>query len=233
MKNVFALGSSYLIKEYSSDWAYSLFAEKTKKEFKGYCITRTNPSYLREKYKILSPVLWLTNQPDKDDLKTSNLGHILQSVKKFVQKNKNSLILLDRIDYLINLYTFEQVIKFIYSLNDIVMSKNAVLLVNVNPEILNNYQLNLLQQEIKEITRKDLGVEDELEDDLHEILLFAHTSPKKVSFKDISRQFSITKTTTRKRIRALEKKGFVIIRKNGRNKIVLLTEKGKKHVPPG
>ena len=68
---------------------------------------------------------------------------------------------------------------------------------------------------------------ENLADDLQEILTFLNNNPNKVSFKDISRQFSITKTTTRKRIKSLAEHGLVTISKNGRSKIIRSTEIGK------
>ena len=102
-------------------------------------------------------------------------------------------------------------------------------MLNVNPETLTSHQLSLLEQELKEITGKEVNSGSELPDDLEEILIFVNNSDK-ITFKKVSKEFSITKTTTRKRINKLGEMGLIVVKKNGRNKIVRISEEGKKFV---
>ena len=136
-------------------------------------------------------------------------------------ENKNTIILLDRLDYVINMYGFEATLKFLYTLNDLILMQSSILLVNLNPAILNQLQINIIEQEIKKIPTKM-----NLNEDLKEILEFLNTQKtmkKNVTFKDVSRHFSITKTTARKRINRLHNLGVIEVKKNGRSKILSLS----------
>jgi uncharacterized membrane protein len=221
--------NSYIVKETTSDRVFDLVAEKMDSGSKCLCITRTNPIDIKRRYNIDLPIVWLTNQTNqknKDSQTTSNMGVLKTKIKEFIKKNDKPIVLLDRIDYLINMHGFTNVLKFIYSVNDEVTMNDSTLMLNVNPNTLSPQELNLLEQELQELPRPKSELESELPDDLHEIIIFVNNS-EKVSFKDVSKKFSITKTTTRKRINRLEEKGLVVIKKNGRNKIVKMTDFGR------
>ena len=48
-----------------------------------------------------------------------------------------------------------------------------------------------------------------------------------VTYKKIGKTFNIVSKTTSKRIKKLEEKGLIIIKKQGRAKTLFITEKGK------
>ena len=71
----------------------------------------------------------------------------------------------------------------------------------------------------------------QIDDELFVILKFIYEQNQNcvvVTFKKISREFSIVKTTTAKRLKILEDKGLILIKKQGRSKIVTLADKGIK-----
>jgi len=218
--------NSYLIKESMPERAYKLLSESVSSGYKGLCVTRTDPADVKSRYNLDVPVVWLTKQKNKDFLTSINMNVLKTKIKEFIKANKKSIVLLDRLDYLINMHGFNNVLKFIYSINDEVLMNNAILMLNINPLTLSQQELTLLEQELQELPRPRSEIESELEDDLHEILVFVNNS-EKVSFKHVSKKFSITKTTTRKRINKLEERGLVVVKKNGRNKIVRITQSGK------
>ncbi len=219
--------NSYIIKDAFPDRAYGLLAEKLSKGYDCLCVTRTNPSEIKGKYDLNAPVIWLTNQKNKDFSTTVNLNTVKGRIRDFIRSNKKSVVLLDRLDYLINVHGFNNVLKFIYSINDDILMSSSILMLNIDPNTLASQELSLLEQELKEIPKLKLHADSDLPDDLHEILVFVANNDK-VTFKKVSKEFSITKTTTRKRINKLQDMNKVIIRKNGRNKIVRITEEGKK-----
>jgi len=221
--------NSYIIKSSVPDNSYALLSQKLTEGYDGLCLTRTNPNEVKGRYGLNASMIWLTNQKSDDFFSSSSLSILKTKVKNFIKKNNKSVVLLDRIDYLINVHGFNEVIKLIYSLSDEALVNNAILMLNVNPETLTSHQLSLLEQELKEISGKEANAGSELPDDLEEILIFVNNSDK-ITFKKVSKEFSITKTTTRKRINKLEEIGLVVVKKNGRNKIVKISEEGKKFV---
>ena len=215
-------GNSYLIKERTSEKAYSLFANKTETGSKGLCVTRTSPAIIRGKYGTNISTIWLSSRKNENLISASNLMAINYKVGDFINKNREAIILLDRIEYIINIYGFEEVLRFIYSLNEKVMVSDAVLILYVNPETLNPQWLSMLEQEIQrlpEIKEKEI----ELTSDLQEIVDFISDQKninQIVSFKDVAKRFNITRSTARKRINSLQYTGLLDIKKKGRYKML-------------
>jgi len=218
--------TSYIIKESMPDRAYKVFSETLSSGYKGLCITRTDPGELKKKYDLNTPFIWLTRQKNKDFLTSVNTEVLKMKIKDFIRSNKKSIILLDRLDYLINMNGFHNVLKFIYSVNDEVVVNDSILMLNVNPLTLNQQELTLLEQELRDLPKPRGDAGSELGDDLQEILIYVNSN-EKVSFKNVSKNFSITKTTTRKRINKLADFGLLTVKKNGRNKVVRITESGR------
>lgn len=218
--------NSYLIKESTPDRAYNLLSKSISSGYKGLCITRTDPADLKNQYNLNVSVVWLIKQKNKDFLTGTSVNILKTKVKNFIKANKKAIILLDRLDYLISIHGFNNVLQFIYSVNDEVLVNDAILLLNINPLTLSQQELALLEQELRELRRPNSKMESGLQDDLQEILVFVNNN-EKVSFKHINKKFSITRATTRKRIDRLQKKGLVVIKKNGRNKIVRITDYGR------
>jgi uncharacterized membrane protein len=101
------------------------------------------------------------------------------------------------------------------------------LIISAEPETLNALELSFSEEETKEARLK---AEPTFPEDLYEILEFIHQQNelgKKPSYKDITKQFGITRATTRKRIKRLKNRGLVIDRKKGRFKVLELTDKGR------
>jgi len=186
--------------------ALDFIQEKIGNGYKGLYITRNSELGSAENFN-------LTNK--------QNIKEIGSAVKDFIEANKKSAILLDRVDYLVNVHGFDEVLKLVYLVNDLAKGKKNVFLVNVNPMAINPQQLALLKEELKELKSKH-----ELRDDLSEIISFV-AKREKVAFKDVTKSCSITKATTRKRLNELEALGMVEIKKNGRTKVVRLSERGK------
>lgn len=217
--------SSYIIKDITSDRAHQIFSAKIKDKHKGLFITRTNPDQIRRKHNISSDIMWLASEKTSSENAVCSMQALKSKVNVFIKTNKKSIVMLDRLDYLINMHGFNEVLKFIYSVNDKVVSNSSIFMVNINPNTLSSQELSLLSQELTELYDARKVLDDELPDDLDEILDFVRNS-EKASFKDISKEFNITKTTTRKRISSLIEKGLVDVKKNGRKKIVKITELG-------
>ena len=219
--------NSYLIRSTLTESAYSIFSDVINAGHKGLCITRTHPADVKKLHNTEHSFVWLSNQKSDEFQTTIDLSELKVNIANFIKKNKKSVILLDRLDYLISMHGFNNILKFIYSLNDEVLMKKATLLVNVNPNTLSNQELSLLSEELQELLDQQ-WVEglNEFADDLHEILVFVNNNDR-ITFKKVSKEFLITKTTTRKRINKLLEKNLITVKKNGRNKIISITDSGK------
>jgi hypothetical protein len=96
--------SSYVISEEKADVSYDLFKEMIEKGYRGLCITRRDPDEVRSKYSLNnSSVIWLT-QNHSDGVHTINplnLQQLHTTIKEFIERGKNNVVLLDSLEYLI------------------------------------------------------------------------------------------------------------------------------------
>ncbi|MFQ5891356.1 MAG: DUF835 domain-containing protein, partial [Candidatus Methanofastidiosia archaeon] len=63
--------------------------------------------------------------------------------------SKNSIIILDGLEYLITYNGFYRTLKFLHILRDLVVIESSNLLVSLNPEVLSQRELVLIKRELK------------------------------------------------------------------------------------
>jgi len=162
-------------------------------------------------------------------LKQKNLNEIVNKIKNFVEKNKKSAILLNRVDYLISNFTFNQFIKNLYIITDIISENKSTFILYSKSSFFDEKQLSLIKNELLPIPGQNLE-EIQIKDDYYEILELVNKYNKNnilVEFKKISDELSINRKTLSKKINYLEKQGLIIVKNFGRSKTPYLTEKAK------
>ncbi len=231
-KFTIAAGASYLLKESPTKKAFEIFVDKVTHNYQGLCITRTNPDLLKKQYDLQkTPVLWLSDVKDSKMFSSSDLLLISKLIVDFITKADKSIIILDRIDYLIAKHGFQEVLKLLIKLNDRVMVSNTMLLVPVDPSLLRSEEFTFLEKELQFLP--EAGEKIELPPDLMKIIaLIANrkTLGRVVTFKDITQELDITAPTTQRRIVDLYNRGLITIIKQGRNKLLQLTHEGERQL---
>ena len=190
-----------------------------KNNYKGLYITRTNSKYINNMHKKIKTII----------LKQKNLDEILNIIKKFIKQKTKSVILLDRVDYLISNFSFNQFIKYLYRITEIISDNNSIFLLCIKTSILDEKQLSLITNELLPIPSQNLE-EIQIKDDYYEILKFInkfYANNIVIEYKRISDELSINRKTLSKKINYLTKKGLIIVNKSGRSKIPYLTDKAK------
>ena len=223
-------GNSYLIADKNSRSALDLFVDLTKSDYNGLFITRANPEIIKSMLSSTDIQIVLLNQD-----KLGGFEHILDfdglvaAIKDFSAENTDSVILLDRVDYFITRFSFERFAESLYQINSVISKNNSILLVYLNPSFLDTRQMAFIEAELQPLPGQKIeGIE--IEDELFDILRFIYEQNQNnslVSFKKISREFSIVRSTAAKRLRMLEDKGLVFIKKQGKLKTVRVSDKGK------
>jgi hypothetical protein len=152
-KNEFMLhlGDTYLLPGIDSKKGFEIFSEFVNKDFRGLCITKSNPKKVIRKYSLFKKDLklfWLTDiGGSSKDILPPKLEHILSALEEFLSKRKeNKIILIDGIEYLI-FYSgdiFDAVLGFLRRLADRVSETNAILLIPLDPKALSEQRMSLL-----------------------------------------------------------------------------------------
>ena len=192
-------------------------------------ISRGPSDLLNQKTKQMDiDVLYLDDQKDDEDHVSTNES-VFEKVISYCESVENAMVIIDRLDYLMMISSFESVLHLIYRLMSSIAQKKAVLIVQINPSIFSKKQLNLLKEELTLF--EESSVEDvSLEQSLYQMLSFIYEQNQKnviVSYGSVAKKFNISKVTNGKRVAELKRKGLVSISLKGRMKSILVTKKGE------
>lgn len=139
---------AYLVEENQPETSYKLFVNQLNIGMKGFCVTRNYPAKIKARFKLGDiPLFWLSNVGKENTIRPKDLEKLSVSIEQFLA-NKNAVVLLDGIEYLITNNNFITILRLIQSLKDQVAINQSILILAVNPSTLESHQLNLLEREI-------------------------------------------------------------------------------------
>lgn len=145
-------GIGYLVMEENPVKSYTLFSDLIDKGNEGLCITRTFPGRVLTSYYFEGvSLMWLSRSRDVNSILPTNLGAVLRNAKEFMEQNKNPVILLDGLEYLIVHNDFPRVLKLVHGLNELTAINDAVLIMPLNPLTLDEDKVALLKRDLKVI----------------------------------------------------------------------------------
>ena len=223
-------GNSYLIPEKSNTTAIDLLVDLATSGYAGSMITRMNPETIKS---ILSPAniqLYLLGQDhNRGYITIPSLQILFQKIKERCIKKNETVILLERLDYLINKFSFEKVMNTLYEINDLVTKNKCLLLIRIDPATLEKTQIAILQNEFQLLpSQKIEGLT--IEDEVYDILRYIYEQNQNnavVPIKKIMGKFTLAYSTVAKRLQILETKGLVFTKKQGKLRTVTISDKGK------
>ncbi|WP_455392674.1 DUF835 domain-containing protein [[Eubacterium] cellulosolvens] len=144
--------TSYLIEESKPIISFNLFNQEIQKGRKALCITRQNPKRLRDRYNWSeTPIIWLTNNNLEKEhcIDPTNLSRLSIEIVNFIKETKNGIILLEGLEYLISQNSYQIILRFIQLINDKVMLSNCIIVIPMDPLILSERELHLLERDMK------------------------------------------------------------------------------------
>ena len=224
-------GNSYLIKDKNNLSSIDLLVDLTINDFKGLIVTRGNPDQIKRQIPLLKniEIVILTREDVKGFTNVSNLEKLKGRIEEFTKKNKKSVILLDGIHYLLSRFSFDEFVKYLYDINDIVAINKAILFVRIDPSTIDSNQMALIENELLVLPSQktdDIIIEDEL----YDILTYIYEQNQSnavVYFKKLMNEFKIAYVTAASRLDNLEKRGLIYFKKQGKLKAIYISDKGK------
>ncbi|MFO7791603.1 MAG: DUF835 domain-containing protein [Candidatus Saliniplasma sp.] len=143
-------GYNYLLMDEDSDNTYSIYDDFIKEGLDGLIITTDIPSKVEEKYGVYNQeIQWITESASENyevlDPKRMDF-EITKTVSNFAKEHDRAVLLLEGIEYLVVENEFVEVSKFIKKVTDITSMNATTLLVHVNPEAFETYQINTLKK---------------------------------------------------------------------------------------
>jgi len=223
-------GQSYLINDPEISSTLLLFNFVLGENKKGVLITRSQYENVIQHIDTKQISIAILSSHPIPKVKTiANLSSLKTYIKTVLNKDNNSIICLTRVDYLFTIFGFEPVLTTLYEINDIIRKNQAILLLQINNQLLNEKEVELLKEEYLPLPSKQIK-EIYLDEKLIKLLSFIYEqnqSNLKAYQKNICNQLHISKVTAQKRIDDLIAKGLVFSKKQGRIKNLHITEKGK------
>ncbi len=222
----------YLVKEDDENNAHELFISTLNRGFAGLGIVRDDPRQIKKKYNLeKTSFIWLTKTKIEKIPSETNIENLFNLITEFIKKSEKSVILIDRLDYILTENRFEDVIKKTHELKDIALGHNCIIILSLNPELIEGSKLKAIEAETIDLYGKHLKKRVELSDLEMNILKFVNESNitnKLVSYKNITQNFKITKPTTRVKISNLQTLGLLQVEQKGRFKSLKVTSAGRR-----
>ena len=225
------LGNCYMIVDKTNNSAINLFNDLVTSENNGLFITRDTPETIQSYLPPINNIkIIILNQEKLGGFdNVFDLDVLTLKIDKFLKTKSKPIILLDRVDYLLTYFSFDEFIKALYKITNLVVKKKGLLFLRLNPSVISDNQLALISEELKQLPSQTIQ-DVQLEDNMYDVLGFIHEQNQNntiVTYKKIGQRFSISKVTTAKRLDIIKDKGLIIIKKKGKSKNVYISEKGK------
>lgn len=227
----FLEGSSYLLPHRNDKLSLKIFLKMTIIGYEGLLITRSSPSIIKSKIPISKNIsVNILSQESFEEFDTiPSLDSLNKKIQKFSEDNNKSIILLDGVHYLLTKFSFEQFAEYLYRIKDINAKNKSILFVRVDPQILNNQDMAVLENELQ--ISPTFKIENIiLEEDIFNILNYIFEQNQAntlVSYKKVMTKFKIAYLTAASRLRDLESKGLIVTKRKGKLRTIFITERGE------
>lgn len=143
----FEPGYLYLVADGGPERSLALL-ERQMGRSAGLCITRTNPMEVRKRLPR-AVVVWLSDAKVAYEsvVGPAHLELLLKVVEDFLAQNPGSPVLLDGLEHLVAQRDFNTVLRFLYLLHDLAVTRRAKVVVPVDPRALDERKMALLSRE--------------------------------------------------------------------------------------
>lgn len=148
-------GNVYLIEERKPKASYELFDQMMSFGCRGLVVTRDFPKkLLSEKELGHCKVLWLTNLVGDGRINPTAIGLLMGQMRTFIEGQERSVVILDGLEYLITLNTYDRMLQFMNQLRDIVVTNDCILLVPLDPRTVTQRELALFERGMEPVIPK-------------------------------------------------------------------------------
>lgn len=149
-KHILENGQTYLVDEEKSIKSNEIFLDMINHGVAGLYITRKNPDEIRKIYKLeRTPIIWLTHEKSyTGSIDPRDLVLLSHTIKEFIKKADNGIVLIDGVEYLIIQNSFIEILKFIQNLKDAISLSNSKMLISLDSRAIDNKEFHLLKKEL-------------------------------------------------------------------------------------
>lgn len=160
----FKPGNVYLVEERRPRLSYELFEQSLSSGCRGLVVSRELPKRIQADRNLGdSRIVWLTNLVGEGRINPTAIGILMSQLRSFIESNERTIVLLDGLEYLVSLNTYDRMLQFMNQLRDVVMTNESSLIVPLDPRTLSEREIALLERNLEVIMPRptDLDVQDE------------------------------------------------------------------------
>ncbi len=140
-------GNVYLVEERRPKTSYEVFDQVVSSGYRGLVVTRDFPKKLISERELEScKVLWLTNLVGEGRINPTAIGIMMGQIRTFIEGQQRSAVILDGLEYLIMLNTYDRMLQFMHQLRDVVVTNDCILFVPLDPRTVTQRELALLER---------------------------------------------------------------------------------------
>jgi len=147
---------SFIIYEKKYEKSFEIFKDLVTHNISGLAITRTPPGSIKKAYDLeKTPFIWLSKIEGVNAISPIYLNSLMNLITDFINKGKDSIVILEGLEYLIAQNNFDIVLKFIQTLRDLVLLENSRLIIPLNKDAFNQKELAQLEKELEVLKLKN------------------------------------------------------------------------------
>lgn len=138
----------YIILEKKPEKSYKIFVDLISHGIPGFVVSREYPEKLKSQHNLVrTPVLWLSRIEVQNAMSPEDLPKLQYIVEDFTRKSEKSVILLDGLEYLITQVSFEDILKHLEELKDMIAVHNSRLIIPLHKGTLSEKEFSMLTRE--------------------------------------------------------------------------------------
>jgi PAS domain S-box-containing protein len=225
------MGMSYLVRDKDHSSSVDLFNDLLRSGHTGLVVTRGNPEVIRSNFGSFDDLrIIMMSEDNFDNLETvDSLDTLLEAIGGFISDSERPAILIDGVHYLLIKNRFRDFMEALFRISDSVAKSQATCLIRVDPAILNDADLAILENELVLLPSQNIdGII--VRDETHDLLRYIYEQNQNnvmVSFKKVMSKFKISYVTVAKRVETLQQEGLIFTKRQGKLRAIYITEKGK------
>ncbi len=150
LSNDIRSGNVYLVEERRPKLSYELFEHALSMGCNGMIMTREFPKkLLTEKELDSCKLIWLTNLVGDGRVNPTAIGILMSQVRSFIEGQPKSVVMIDGLEYMISLNTYDRMLQFMHQLRDLVVTNESILVVPMDPRTVTERELALLERNLE------------------------------------------------------------------------------------
>ncbi|MGB9636237.1 MAG: DUF835 domain-containing protein [Thermoplasmata archaeon] len=115
------------------------------------CVTREFPEHIMKNFGIQTKYIWLTGADKKEydyAIQPTNLAGLYSDIKDFIISNKNAVVFISGIEYIISNTSYSQALRFLQSLRDRIALSQAIGVLYIDPGTLDPKEVKTFEREL-------------------------------------------------------------------------------------